>query len=133
VVGGAFAVGLASHLHLVQNRAQRDSAPVAHLMQPQSLQVHAQVCAAFLTVTLLAQDVCRHLLDRGPCTLREAVAGTGLARRHVCRALLALVQHSFVAALLREELVASGTLITATVYKARRPPGLHLFESNIDA
>jgi RNA polymerase III subunit RPC82 helix-turn-helix domain len=65
------------------------------------------------------QCVVRYLLRTGAGTLREVRDGAGLSHKQVCQALLALLQHSFVRALLREELAAANRLQAQTVYQVR--------------
>ena len=65
------------------------------------------------------QQICRFLFDTGPSTLREVGMGTGLPKSVVSKGLMVLIQHSFIEALLHDQLGENRRIISNTVYKVR--------------
>lgn len=66
----------------------------------------------------LPERVCATLFAAGPLCLRDIRQKTDLTRKQVSNALIVLVQHSYVQALLQEEIVGPRKLLARQVYKA---------------
>jgi hypothetical protein len=67
------------------------------------------------------QKVCRFLFAKGPCTLKELRYGTRLSRQSSSKAVIALIQHSYVQPFLQEEVVGARSLTSRTIYQVEIP------------
>lgn len=65
------------------------------------------------------QKLCRFLFNNGPSTLREVGMGTELPKSIVHKGLMVLIQHSFIEALLHDQIGPNRQILSNTVYKVR--------------
>lgn len=68
---------------------------------------------------MLVQEVCRLLFRHGPLSLRDVRILSGLPRSAIAKALMVLVQHGHVKALLHEQAGPGRAIIATTMYKVR--------------